>query len=343
AFYREVFFFYFPDEFDGYITTGGTEGNYIGLCLAKRKFKENGVLFLTPGSHYSISKGASIFELPTEKVNADEIYGCMVRESLETKIREHLETNPNLGVVININMGTTVKGAIDSIAMVKEVLDECGITEENRYIHCDAALHGNILPFLDSAGETMPFTLDPSDKYYAPIDSIAISGHKFVGAPYPCGLGLYRKAELENVRGEILESLESATAGVSGLYPNHAVADYFEMYGTITSGSSNSYMAVAIWKRIRELGREGLTEFARNCIAVTNYTVERMKEVSPITGITPFINKNSNIVILNPCPSKHIMEKWGLPEEQGISHLDIMPHVSTELIDEFIEDLMNMP
>ncbi|MCP5048906.1 MAG: hypothetical protein GY940_17175, partial [bacterium] len=138
AFYREVFFPYTPDEFDGYITTGGTEGNYIGLFLAKRKFKENGVLFLTPGSHYSISKGAAIFELPTEKVDADEIYGCMMPESLENKIKKHLETNPKLGVVININLGTTIKGAVDSIAMVNEVLDECGIAEENRYIHCDA-------------------------------------------------------------------------------------------------------------------------------------------------------------------------------------------------------------
>ncbi|MCP4155116.1 MAG: hypothetical protein GY757_45750 [bacterium] len=343
TFYKEEVFFQKETaaDFDGYITTGGTEGNYIGLYIAAQLFGKDAVLFLTPQAHYSISKGAAIFDLDTEKVKVDDTGGHMRIDSLKEAIQLRLKKNPNLSVVIGATLGTTMKGAIDSIKDINDVLNQCGISQEKRYIHCDAALHGHILPFLDKTkADTVPFSLPPGDPRYIPIDSISVSGHKFVGAPFPCGIGLFRKANLDNVKGVILDRLRYAISNADSLYDNQDIEEYFDLSGTITTGSKNEYMTLVIWKRICELGRNGLAEFAQNCIAVAQYAIEKIEAVSATTHVKPFRNKNSNIITLSPPPPLVVLDKWGLPIEEGVSHLDIMPHVSTGMIDSFVNDLL---
>jgi histidine decarboxylase len=46
-------------------------------------------------------------------------------------------------------VGTTLKGAIDDIDLVIETLYKCGFTRDRFYIHCDGALFGIMLPFID--------------------------------------------------------------------------------------------------------------------------------------------------------------------------------------------------
>ena len=78
-------------------------------------------------------------------------------------------------VVFVANIGTTMKGAVDDVAKVRAILDDLAITQS--YLHADAALSGMILPFVE---EPQPFG----------FDSVAISGHKMIGSPIPCGVAL---------------------------------------------------------------------------------------------------------------------------------------------------------
>ena len=50
--------------------------------------------------------------------------------------------------IINVNVGTTVKGAVDDLDKVLECLQNAGYTEDRFYIHCDGALFGLMLPFI---------------------------------------------------------------------------------------------------------------------------------------------------------------------------------------------------
>jgi histidine decarboxylase len=43
-----------------------------------------------------------------------------------------------------INLGTTMKGAVDNIDMVIQTLEESGFTRDRFYIHCGGALLGII-------------------------------------------------------------------------------------------------------------------------------------------------------------------------------------------------------
>ncbi|KAG4907971.1 hypothetical protein JHK82_056620 [Glycine max] len=81
--------------------------------------------------------------------------------------------------IINLNIGTTMKGAIDDLDLVIQTLEGCGFTRDRFYIHCDGALFGMMLPFVK---QTLRIT------FKKPIGSVTISGHKFLGCPIPCGV-----------------------------------------------------------------------------------------------------------------------------------------------------------
>lgn len=69
------------------------------------------------------------------------------------------------------------------IPQILNILKESGYSEDRFYIHCDGALFGMMMPFLKDA---------PMVTFKKPIGSVSVSGHKFVGAPVPCGVVITR-------------------------------------------------------------------------------------------------------------------------------------------------------
>ena len=67
-------------------------------------------------------------------------------------LRETIRINRDLPVIFIANIGTTMKGAVDDVSKVREILDDLAVT--NFYIHADAALSGMILPFVDEPRRT---------------------------------------------------------------------------------------------------------------------------------------------------------------------------------------------
>ena len=59
-------------------------------------------------------------------------------EELEQRLRE----NSARPAIINVNIGTTVKGAVDDLDKVLSILERTGYSEDRFYIHCDGALFG---------------------------------------------------------------------------------------------------------------------------------------------------------------------------------------------------------
>ena len=56
--------------------------------------------------------------------------------------REVLTINNSRPAIVNVNCGTTVKGAVDDLDRVLAILQECGYSEDRFYIHVDGALFG---------------------------------------------------------------------------------------------------------------------------------------------------------------------------------------------------------
>ena len=159
------------DRYWGYVTTSGTEGNLHGILLAREKFPD-GVLYTSRESHYSIFKAARYFRMDCESIPTLHM-GEIDYDALALAIRK----NGKRPVILNVNIGTTVKGAVDNLDRILRILQQESIPREQYYIHCDGALFALLMPFVDFA---------PEISFRKPIDSIAVSGHKMLGryAPY---------------------------------------------------------------------------------------------------------------------------------------------------------------
>ncbi|TKY51390.1 Serine decarboxylase [Spatholobus suberectus] len=160
------------NDYWGYVTTGGTEGNLHGILVGREQLP-GGILYTSQDSHYSIFKIARMYQMQCMKVSslASGEINCVDLKAL-------LLAHKDKPAIINLNIGTTMKGGIDDLDLVIQTLQECGFTHDRFYIHCDGALFGMMLPFIERA---------PRITFKKPIGSATISGHKFLGCPIPCG------------------------------------------------------------------------------------------------------------------------------------------------------------
>jgi histidine decarboxylase len=170
--------------------------------LLGREAQPNGVLYSSVETHYSIFKAARFYKMDCEAIPTL-FCGEINYDIFEKTLQKHLDRP----AIVNVNIGTTVKGAFDNLDKVLEILQRNGFDESRFYIHCDGALGGLILPFLEQN------TLDVSFK--KPIGSISVSGfffhiltfsqgHKFLGCPMPSGICITYKKYKQN----ILDGLE---------------------------------------------------------------------------------------------------------------------------------------
>lgn len=60
------------DEYYGYITTCGTEGNLHGLYVGRENLPD-GILYASQESHYSVFKAARMYRMPAVKVCAHSV------------------------------------------------------------------------------------------------------------------------------------------------------------------------------------------------------------------------------------------------------------------------------
>ena len=284
-----------PDDAWGYVTSGGTEGNMYGLYLARELFPK-GMLYFSEEAHYSILKIARVLNMPhtTVKRQPD-------GEIDYDDLRDMLTVHRNRPAIILATIGTTMRGAVDDITAIREIIDELGI--EEHYIHADAALSGMILPYVE---DPQPFGFD------AGIDSISISGHKLIGAPLPCGIVVTRKHLVETL-GRAVELV-----GVND---------------TTLSGSRNGLTPLMLWYAIHRHGEDGWGQTVHDMLNTAEYAVQRFNE----HGIQAWRHRNSPTVVFDR-PSQEVFDRWQIAPEGEVAHIITMPHVDFATIDQLVDD-----
>ena len=284
-----------PDEAWGYVTSGGTEGNMYGLYLARELFP-NGMFYFSEDTHYSVLKNVRV-------LNARYI---MIKRQDNGEIdyddlRDMIRVNRDVPAVIMANVGTTMRGAVDDIPRIRDILDDSAVT--NSYIHADAALSGMILPFVD---DPQPFGFD------AGVDSISVSGHKLIGAPLPCGVVLTRRPYVERV-GRAVE--------------------YVGVHDTTLSGSRNALTPLMMWYALARYGDEGFRALVSGMLDVAEYAVQQFNR----QGIPAWRHRNSVTVVFRK-PRPEVFRKWQIAPEGDEAHIITMPHVTRDMIDELVAD-----
>lgn len=97
------------------------------------------------------------------------------------------------------------------------------------------ALYALMLPFVKYG---------PEVSFKMPIDSIAVSGHKFLGCPMPCGVIVTRKRHVDKLARNI---------------------EYLNSKDTTIMGSRNGQAPLFLWYTLRKRGVRYLLEDVKKC------------------------------------------------------------------------------
>jgi histidine decarboxylase len=286
------------DDRWGYVTTGGSEGNLYALRLA-RNLLPAAIVYYSDAAHYSIDKAIGILNMDSVRVRT-QCWGETDYDDLATQI----DRRRDRPTVVVATAGTTMTEAIDDVRRIVAILDNLAV--RNRFIHVDAALSGIPLALMDPVAR-------PGFDFEDGADSIAVSGHKFYGSPFPSGIVLVKASHRNRVARDV-----SYIAG-----PDATI-----------SGSRSGHAALILWYVIRRHGLDGLRQRAHAARAVAAYTKTRLDEL----GWTAFHHPHAFTVILKT-PPEPIARKWSLAGADGWSHIIAMPGITQATIDAFIADL----
>ncbi len=281
----------------GYITSGGTEGNMYGLYMGREAFPD-GVVYFSQDTHYSVVKILRVLKARNIMIRSQD-NGEIDYDDLYETIR----INRDVPVIIMANIGTTMKGAVDDLGKVRGILDDLAVTD--RYIHGDAALSGMILPFVD---EPQPYGFD------AGLDSVAVSGHKLIGSPLPCGVALTKRGYVARVARSV---------------------EYVGVLDTTLSGSRNALTPLMLWYAFEHYGLDGFREVVADMLAVAEYAVARFND----SGIPAWRHENS-VTVVFPKPAAEVLRKWQIAHYEDFAHVITMPHVTRETIDALADDCL---
>lgn len=286
-------------DYWGYITNCGTEGNLHGILVGRENLPD-GILYSSDESHYSVFKAASMYRMDCKKVRS-----LVTGEMDCDHLRRLLEENKARPAIVNVNIGTTVKGAIDDLDEVIKILGEVGYTEDRFYIHCDGALFGMMIPFIKEA---------PLVTFKKPIGSVSVSGHKFMGCPTPCGLVITRSRYI-NALSDDIEYLNSRDATIMG--------------------SRNGHAAIYMWYTLTMKGYEGFREDVKRCLKNAHY----LHSLLFSQGIRTMLNERSSTVVFEKPRSEKFVRKWQLACQGDIAHVVVMPNITKEKIEAFVKEL----
>jgi tyrosine decarboxylase / aspartate 1-decarboxylase len=304
-----------PNSYDGYVASGGTEGNieaiwiYRNYFIEEFKAKPSEIAIVSScDTHYSVYKAGNLLQLKNIILDVHEQTRLIDIGDLESKIYEALKNGINY-FIVNLNMATTMFGSVDDIETITNFFN---LLKLNYKLHIDGAYGGFIYPF------TNP---DSPFKFSNPnISSFSIDGHKLLQAPYGTGIFLIRKEHLKFVCTN--------------------EAHYVKGKDYTLCGSRSGANAICVWMILKAHGSEGWSLKMNNLIALTNEFCNSLDDLSIQYYRNPFVNivaipskfiHESIAIKYNLVPDAHHDPKW--------YKIIVMPHVKSEMLHNFVHDL----
>jgi tyrosine decarboxylase/aspartate 1-decarboxylase len=296
-----------PDA-SGYTTTGGTESNIQAIRSMRNLFLQRSScdkpnLIVPDSAHFSFDKVSDILDVELRKASLDEDLRVSV-DSVKSLIDEN--TIGLVGIA-----GSTEFGQVDPIDKLSEIA-----LKNNLFLHIDAAFGGFVLPFLEEAYE-FDFELQG-------VTSIAIDPHKMGLSTIPSGVLLFRSSDF-------LESLKADT-------PYLTVSTQYTLTGTRSGAAVAATYAV-----MNFLGKEGYRKIVAQYMELTHYLLKKLADIDVHSLIEPVMNVVALEVpkpdIIRSKLAKEFNWQVSITQNPHGLRLVIMPHVTFEMIDSFVQDL----
>eukprot|EP00890_Picochlorum_soloecismus_P006446 jgi/Picsp_1/6802/NSC_04141-R1_serine decarboxylase len=290
------------EEMWGYISTGGTESNLQGLFVARESFPD-GILYTSDQTHFSVYKAATLLKLQTIIIGTND-----KGEILYDELQRQLEQNIDQSAILNVNYGTTMFGAIDRPELVVDCLRRAGYSDSRFYIHIDAALSGIYVPLLKYDPPILSFRK-------LPISSSAISGHKFLGLPFPAGVIIIRRKFVENLGKDI---------------------EYIFTKDLTLTCSRSGHAALYFWYMLCQLGTSQVLKDAERCIEYAKRLTAKLQ----MNNINAWVNPFSITVVFERPQDIDFVKSWQLACQGRYCHVVIMPHLKWDTLETFADELI---
>ncbi len=296
----------------GFVTSGGTESNIVALYVAREKTRRK--LVIAPETvHHSVIWAAHLLGMEIRRVPTNDDHVADVR-----LINEIVKNKKDEIAAIVLTAGTTEWGTIDPIEDVANIARRYGI-----YLHIDAAYGGLFIPPLYRKGY-----IKTNLKFFDGVSSISVDFHKNGLSPIPSGLILFRdEGLLSYARRELPYTLGKYQYGLLGTRPGGSVA--------------------AVWAVIKKYGLEGYSTIAEKCLDIALHLYEKLSKINdvivwkPVLPIVVFKHKTIDSEDLLDSLLSHGYYIYRAPSINGL-RIVVMPHVTREHIDRFIEVFMEI-
>jgi len=271
--------------------------------------------------------------------------GCIDIDKLEILVK--FFASEGYPILICANYGTTFKGAYDDVEAIGKrlmpIFTELGLvnrkveyesgkfdTRNGYWIHVDGALGASFMPFIEKAKEKKLISdSGPVFDFRLPcVNSIVMSGHKWPGAPWPCGIFM-TKVKYQ-------------------LFPPDD-PEYIGSPDTTFSGSRNGFSAVIMWDYLARHSYDRQMDAALRGEKLAQYAEAQLKTVQPFhQGIELWVERTPlALTVRFHKPNDKIVKRYSLScetleikgELRTYAHIFIMNAVTENLINELIEDL----
>ncbi len=259
----------FPQS-GGSLTTGGSNGNMLGILCARQAMiptsTHNGfdgremVIFVSEEAHYSVLMAANVLGIGHRnviKVSCDD-EGRMKPSSLEDEIIFAKKEGRTPFCVV-ATAGTTVRGAFDPIRELADIAHREGL-----WYHIDAAWGGSCL-FSNELNSLM------SGCELA--DSICWDAHKMLGMPLICSLFIVKD---KSILGRVCAHGESAH------YLFHSDSEEVDL-GRYSLQCGRRNDALKLWLAWREKGDAGWAKIVENYFSLANHLEQRVNQEASLT------------------------------------------------------------
>ncbi len=304
-----------PNEYDGYVASGGTEANFQAIWIYRNYFinemnatNDEICILCSVDSHYSMDKAANILSLDIYHIDVTEDERKVTRKSIDETIKEAQNKGKKYFIVV-ANMMTTMFGSVDCIKTYTDALKEHNCTFK---MHVDGAYGGFYYPF---ANENNTLNLANKD-----ISSVTLDAHKMAQAPYGTGIFIVRKGLIGNVLTE--------------------TASYVEGNDYTLIGSRSGANAVAVWMILSTHGPYGWFEKIYLLQKRTEWLCNKLESLN----IEYFRDDFSNIVtIKSKYLSTEVVDKYGLVPDTHNNpkwyKIVIMDHVTVDKLSLLVDSI----
>ncbi|XP_047306500.1 serine decarboxylase 1-like [Impatiens glandulifera] len=111
--------------------------------------------------------------------------------------------------------------------------------------------------------------------------------------------------------------------------------EYIGSSDTTIMGGRSGHAPIFLWYALNIKGYNRFRKEVEKCLTNARYLKDRIVEI----GISAMLNESSNTVVFERPLDNEFAHRWQLACERSMAHVIVMPNITVEKLDEFLDEL----